>query len=105
MVPGQHGLSPDRLGPTGSVDSYSKTIKGFTSMTRKQIIWAIAPMGLIVLVGCATQSGRSSHSGAVEAKRSSKISVVLKPLPDTMLQQAATNRSAPFEGEGWQPMF
>jgi len=60
--------------------------------------------GLMLLAGCAT-SHKSSQSGVADAKRSSKITVVLQPLPETVLQRAATNTSAPLEGEGWRPMF
>src|SRR5438445_12671276 len=62
-------------------------------------------MALVLAAGCASQSGKSSHQGIAGAKRSSAISVVLKPLPNTTLQEAAAKPSAPFEGEGWQPMF
>src|SRR3981189_338019 len=75
-------------------------------MTLLQIACRIVPsIALILLAGCAGQQGKSPHTGTAEAKRSSKISVVLHPLPNTILQQAATNSSAPFEGEGWKPMF
>src|SRR5437870_3877732 len=68
----------------------------------RQITFSAA---LVILAGCASQSGKSSHGGVAGAKRSSAIKVVLQPLPNPILEQAATNSSAPLEGEGWQPMF
>src|SRR2546428_12320877 len=55
--------------------------------------------------GCASHSGKSGKPGVEEAKRKSEISVVLKPLPSTILQEAAAKTPAPFEGERRQPMF
>src|SRR5436190_15841865 len=60
---------------------------------------------LALAAGCASDSGKTTHQGVAEAKRSSAISVVLKPLPSEKLQAAATKPSSPFEGEGWQSMF
>src|SRR5437016_11038553 len=59
-------------------------------------------LALVLGAGCASRGGKP----ASEAKRTSKISVVLKPLPTTTtVQEAAAKPAMAFEGEGWQPMF
>jgi len=68
----------------------------------RMIFWAA---GCGLAAGCASHSGKSGQPGVAEAKRKSAIYVVLKPLPSTILQEAAAKPPAPFEGEGWQPMF
>ena len=73
----------------------------------KQIFIRLAfrfiPIGSLVLMGCAGEPAKSTAptvSPAVVAPPTTA-----RRAPKEILDAAAAKASAPFEGEGWQPIF
>ena len=69
-------------------------------MRNTSVVWHIILRGtLILLAGCSSEPAKPP----TQAPAATPPIARLMPEPD--LLQAAAKPSAPFEGEGWQPMF
>jgi len=73
-------------------------------MKTTSAVWQAA-LSLILATGCNSERARSSAQTESVQRQVTASSPVSPPAPREDLQELAARPAAPFEGEGWQPLF